>query len=237
MLGNIISGSANGSTSPMGGKLTISAYGDLTFGALLGSFSTPINPNSFSESLKISYNKEQPQGSQGNELRYSATPPEGLELEFVLDGTGVVGTAIDVRAQVLHLKQTIYNMLGDTHRPKYVIVVWGSFSFKGVTEDLKISYTLFKPDGTPLRAKINIKFLSAIALKERLSIEGKNSSDLTHKRVVQQGDTLPLMTHKIYNDSSLYLKVAKFNKLSNFRNLVAGTQLVFPPQKVLDELG
>uniref|UniRef100_A0AAU6WLI4 LysM domain-containing protein n=1 Tax=Chryseobacterium endophyticum TaxID=1854762 RepID=A0AAU6WLI4_9FLAO len=57
----------------------------------------------------------------------------------------------------------------------------------------------------------------------------KNSPDLTHKRTIQDGDTLPLMTERIYGDSKYYLEVAKVNNLINFRQLVPGEELYFPP--------
>ena len=56
-----------------------------------------------------------------------------------------------------------------------------------------------------------------------------SSPDLTHRVTVKDGDILPLLTYKTYNDQSYYLQVARVNRLRNFRRLVAGTTLVFPP--------
>ncbi|HRI27064.1 MAG TPA: hypothetical protein PK239_06345 [Chitinophagales bacterium] len=238
MFGNILSAIGERLTPPGNtGKLTIHAFADVTFlGSGVGLFTTPINPVSFSETLKINYNKEQAAGSQWTNLRYTATPPESLELEFTLDGTGAVPNSGTVAEQILRLKNTVYFMVGNIHRPNYLVVTWGTYVFRGVMEEMKITYTLFKPDGTPLRAKINTKFLNAISHAERINLEGKNSSDLTHERMVMEGDSLPLMTHKIYNDAALYTKVARFNNLVNFRNLKPGTRLKFPPKAVLDTL-
>ena len=57
----------------------------------------------------------------------------------------------------------------------------------------------------------------------------KNRPDLTHIRVVKEGDTLPSMANDIYGDFSYYLEVAKANNLQDFRNLIPGQKLYFPP--------
>jgi len=58
---------------------------------------------------------------------------------------------------------------------------------------------------------------------------GKSSPDLTHVRVVKSGDTLPLLCKEIYGSSQYYLRVAAHNGLDDFRNLLPGQTLSFPP--------
>ena len=57
----------------------------------------------------------------------------------------------------------------------------------------------------------------------------KSSPDLTHLREVGAGDTLPLMANRIYGNSADYIKVAKYNNLKAFRQLIPGQKLFFPP--------
>jgi nucleoid-associated protein YgaU len=52
---------------------------------------------------------------------------------------------------------------------------------------------------------------------------------MTHERIVVAGDTLPAMAQAIYGNSMYYLQVAAYNHLENFRNLVPGTKISFPP--------
>jgi nucleoid-associated protein YgaU len=63
----------------------------------------------------------------------------------------------------------------------------------------------------------------------RLLEEKKESPDLTHARKVIAGDTLPLMTYRVYDDSSYYLQIAKVNGLISFRQLATNIDLRFPP--------
>jgi nucleoid-associated protein YgaU len=53
--------------------------------------------------------------------------------------------------------------------------------------------------------------------------------NLPYTHIVQIRDTLPELCNKIYNDSSYYMQVAKYNSLNKYRKLVPGTQLIFPP--------
>ena len=74
-----------------------------------------------------------------------------------------------------------------------------------------------------------VKFKGSIEEKKRVAKENNNSPDLTHRRTVKAGDTLPLMCYQIYGDSKYYLQVAEVNDLGNFRSLTPGQNILFPP--------
>jgi hypothetical protein len=50
-------------------------------------FSTPINPESFTQTFRVNADTSHGHGNPGTEARYKSTEPEQLRLEFVLDGT------------------------------------------------------------------------------------------------------------------------------------------------------
>jgi hypothetical protein len=202
-------------------------------------FVTPINPESFTKNFKIDLDTRRGHGNQGTELRFKSTVPEELRLEFMLDGTGTMegygGENSTYKNKPVHeqlddLLKCVYNFDGDIHRPRFLIVFWGSeIDFRCVLSSLDINHTLFNPAGEPLRAKINATFLNYKSREERLAEERRNSPDLTHYRKVEQSDRLDLMTHKIYNDSKYFLQVAKANALTSIRNVQPGLDLFFPP--------
>ena len=90
-------------------------------------------------------------------------------------------------------------------------------------------YTLFKLGGDPLRAKVNLSFQGFITKKEESLKANKSSPDLTHQIVFRQGDTLPLLCYRVYEDCSYYLEIARLNNISNIGDIEPGTRLVFPP--------
>jgi hypothetical protein len=135
-----------------------------------------------------------------------------------------------VHDQLEDLKKCVYNFDGKIHRPRFLVVMWGSeINFKCVLSNLDLNYTLFEPDGSPLRVKVSATFL-AHKSREQLLAESKASSpDLTHFRKVKQGDRLDLLTNSIYNNPKYFMQVGKVNGLTTLRQVVPGSNLYFPP--------
>ncbi len=227
-------------------KLHIKAYSDANFQTEVanGDFRTLLNPEKYIFKYKVEQARQQGSGTSSSAPRYNRTPPEDLQLEFIFDRTGVlmnygepgvhdddlsydegVGIADDVDL----FKRVVYNYNGDEHRPNYLHIAWGALLFKGVLTEMDITFKLFKPDGTPLRATASAKFTGFIEDNLRVALENNTSPDLTHVRIVKEGDTLPLMTQRIYGDSKYYLEVAKANEITNFRKLIVGQKIFFPP--------
>ena len=50
-------------------------------------------------------------------------------------------------------------------RPPKVLFQWSGFKFYGAIESVSINYTMFKDDGTAVRATVNIKMKEAETLK------------------------------------------------------------------------
>lgn len=229
------------------GKVTIQTYKDNEFGEKQSVvFTALINPTGYSLTHKVEYNTENPEGANATDSKFIKKSPQILQLEFLFDGTGVTednpgnkllnkikGKKTFSETTVEKQLKDFYSATGDfngtIHKPYTVIVTWGKFKFEGSLTELTIDYKLFNSDGSPLRAIGKATFLESISKELAARMGNKQSPDLTHKRTVQAGDTLPLMTERIYGDSKYYLEVAKVNNLINFRQLKPGTELYFPP--------
>lgn len=230
-------------------KLKITAYKDPARRRKitgLSEFEAMFNPASFQQTYKIHYGNKERQGfnASGQQVAYARTKPEELSLTLLLDGTGVdqmgvfaIAAAIrknkTVAQQVQDFLKVAFRYNGDIHEPNYLKVSWGSLVFSCRLEKVDVKYTLFGRDGKPLRAELTVNLLSDIEAKRRQKEENKTSPDLTHSRVVKSGDSLPLLTHEIYGSSDYYLRVARFNRLDDFRRLTPGLQLIFPPLESL----
>lgn len=227
-------------------KLRIKAYSDEQFSDEVseGEFRTLLNPENYTFKYKIEQNDDQASGTSSAAPRFNKALPEDLELEFVFDRTGVItdygapGGADDktfkdegggIIGDVEKFKKVIFDYNGDEHKPNYLIISWGTLLFKGTLSEMDITFKLFKSDGTPLRAVARAKFKGFVEDDLRVAIENNSSPDLTHVRIVKDGDTLPLMAYRIYGDSKYYLEVAKANQITNFRKLTVGQKIFFPP--------
>ncbi len=180
---------------------------------------------------KVVFDESQGQGNNSANLKFNRVEPEKVSFEFLIDRTGVIpGHEYSDNGIKEDLKkfEEIINYNGEIHRPNYLQLTWNKKVFKGNIVDVEISYKLFGKDGIPLRAIIKATFLASIEDQEAEKIKGDTSPDLTHSRIVKNGDTLPLMTYRIYGDSKYYLEVAKANNLNNFRNLEVGSTIYFP---------
>ncbi len=216
-------------------------------------FELQINPEQYKKTFKIAYASNPTPGDVGSSAEFELVEPEQLVLDFTIDGTGVVNNDLGVLGglagaaaamaspligddttsfvtdKITELKDVVYGFQGTIHRPPFVKVVWGEDLFTGVLVNLDITYTLFQPDGTPLRAKINATFKEQVPQPQQELRKDTSSPDLTHVRTVNEGDTIHLMTERIYEDPIHYLEVARVNNITNFRKLKTGTTLQFPP--------
>jgi hypothetical protein len=210
---------------------TVSDDGVVSVDSSRPEFQALINPAGYEHGLNIRYTKNQALGQAGTEAKYNVTQAEKLTLKaLTLDGTGAVpGAFVPVKTQVEQLRSAVYAYVGTTHEAPIVQLVWGALIFYGRVESLKFDYTLFMPNGDPLRAKVTLNLVEYISQQEIIKESKQSSPDLTHLIVVRAGDTLPLLCERIYRNPHYYLEVARINGLTAFRQLVPGTSLRFPP--------
>lgn len=188
-----------------------------------------VNPAEVEKKLAIQYNTSAPLGSIGDSTRYVKHQPEELKFKTIFDGTGVLEKSKCVRTQMSTLDKIIYNYNGDKHEPNVVTIRWGKESFKGRLRSMKRKYTLYSPEGEPLRVELTFVFVRFMSASEQTNLSNRSSPDLTHIIEVKAGDTLPALCLKIYRDANYYNQIARINRLHNFRELKPGTQLIFPP--------
>lgn len=210
-------------------KLKIISFKDPTYDQKDREFNVMFNPQEYTLKYNIESDSSQGMGTSGSDQTFKKITPEDLSLEFMIDGTGATGEVVNVPKKVSEFLDVTYNYKGDEHRPRYLTISWGTLVFKCILKSASVKYTLFNPDGTPIRAKLNTTFAQFKEDELRVAEESDSSPDLTHRRIVQDGDTLPLMCYRIYGDSKYYLQVAAANDITNFRNIEAGQKIYFPP--------
>lgn len=223
-------------------KIMVQAYSkpDFSDDSKGKSYTTYLNPTKYNFSYKTELDKTQAAGTSDAAPKFNKKRPQELEVEFLFDSTGVLPENQDIKHEKPNkdagiiddlelFKEVILKYEGEIHSPNYVSVSWGSLLFKGTMSEMNIEFKLFKSNGAPIRAVAKVKFIGFVEDNLRVALEKKSSPDLTHIRTVQEGDTLPLMSYRIYGDSKYYLEVAKANGLANFRKLIPGQKIYFPP--------
>ncbi len=188
------------------------------------------NPEKFDEKHSIIYNAVQAIGATGADNRFNRIQPRRFSFEFLIDGTGASGDKREVIAEI-ELFKTIVGFKGALHRPGFLLLVWGVHVVTAVAKDYTINYSLYRKNGTPLRATITVNFDEHKDSLFQIIEQALQSPDLTSRHIVKEGDSLPLMCNTVYDDPRHYLEVARANKLTNFRKLKTGAELDFPPIK------
>jgi hypothetical protein len=216
-------------------KVIICAYDDKKLQKMTGEFRLPINPENFSRDLKVKNDETQAQGASATAPKTNQVEPEEIKLEFIFDNTGTVqGNHLDgteVADQIADFLKVVYDFKDKIHEPRKLKVIWGDFKFDCKLTALSINYTLFKPDGKPLRAKLSGTFRGYVEDQKRVRKENKQSPDLTHVRTFSGEEALHYLTYDIYGNNKYYLQVAKVNQLTSPRLIETGRELIFPPIK------
>jgi nucleoid-associated protein YgaU len=166
-------------------------------------------------------------------------------MELFFDGTGASPSSSDpigkatalagvpnlntVELQIRTFLNLAYKIKDKIHEPQYVMINWGKFIMTGVLASANVTYKMFAPDGSPLRATMSITINESISESLLGKMTMVLSPDLSKARIVEEGDTLPLLCHKEYRDASLYPQIAAVNNLKNYRKLKQGMELLFPP--------
>lgn len=220
-------------------KLTIEPYTntECTSAGTPQPFKVMFNPNTFAIKNEVEYKPDKAHGTSVGSPKFGQIKPRDYTIEFILDGTGAAADAPadGVAGRIKHLMEVTMDFVGDTHRPHFLKLVWGEhINLKVVAKSVDVTYSLFSPNGDPIRAKVNAVFTDNIEDSLRVRQENSSSPDLTHIREVRNESKLPLMVFKEYKDHTYYLTVARANKLNNFRNLTAGSKIKLPPVKVND---
>jgi hypothetical protein len=196
-------------------------------------FEALINPETYTLDYKLKFsNSAQGHGTSGKQLKYEYTEPSDMSFEFLFDNTGIIdGEPRESVAKDLEkFKELLIGYKGDAHEPRHFKLVWGEHSiFKGRVVALSLVHKLFNSNGTPIRAVAKVTFKSSIEEEKRAAKEDKHSPDLRTIRLVKIGDTLPNLCYQIYGEPRYYLQVAAANSLNDFRNLVPGSRVTFPP--------
>lgn len=197
-----------------------------------GRFEALINPETYTLEYKVKTADGQGQGTSGAQIKFEYTLPEELTFDFLFDNTGLIDgkpKPDGVFDDVDRFRKLLTEYQSSSHEPFHLKLVWGNLLFKGRAVEVGITYKLFNPDGQPIRAIVRVKFKGSIEEQKRVAKQNQQSADLTHRRTVKPGDTLPFMCFQVYGDPRHYLFVAEANQLDDFRRLTVGQPLLFPP--------
>jgi len=122
------------------------------------------------------------------------------------------------------------------HAPPPVQFVWGKLTFKAIVEKLSRKITLFRENGIPARATLNLTFKEYKELPELIKDPPLQSSDRSRRRQIVGLDTLWALAAREYNDPALWRVIASYNDLDDPRDIRAGDWVTVPRLEDADGL-
>ncbi len=179
-------------------------------------------------------------------LQFVRGQAETLSLDLFFDSTE---TGMDDNAKsVTEQTDQFYELIkidGETHAPPICLFSWGSefpgqrvyksltgsqqrHGFKCIVESVRQRFTLFSPQGVPLRATLTVSLKEYKTLAEQIVQVNKRSADRTHTHVVGAGETLSQIAARVYDDPAQWRAIADANQIENPLNLAPGTVLEIP---------
>lgn len=214
----------------MNNKLLIKAYKNIKYqeSDKLGELTVQINPESYKLGKSVLFAPREKVANAAQTPGFKKYSPSTLSFDVIFDGTGVIPTGgKSVNDRIDQLDNLIYQMVGATREPGYVIIAWGDFTFHGRLSKADYAYTLFKPNGAPLRAKVSLSFTDALSVEEEQALKAQKAQQGQYK-IVTADKTLPEMCQDVYGNAGYAGLIANINGLDGFRDLKPGTQIWFP---------
>jgi LysM repeat protein len=134
----------------------------------------------------------------------------------------------DVRVETNKIVQLL-DINSELHAPPILRVAWASLQFRCVLARASQKFILFLPDGTPVRARLNVSFSEYIDPNQESKQINRQTANFTKIHVVQQGETLSDIAGRLYKNPQLWRPIAIVNDTENPRSLQTGQELQIPP--------
>jgi hypothetical protein len=113
------------------------------------------------------------------------------------------------------------------HAPPVCQFTWGKLTFIGVLEHANQRFTLFLPNGTPVRATADVSFKEFWDTDKQ---DGRlQSANFAKQHTVQRGDTLSGIAAQYYDDPAIWRPIAVENSIDDPLALQPGQLLSIPP--------
>ena len=193
------------------------------------------NPSEYTLVRDINYAQANIPGLSAPILQFVSGNLQTLDMELFLDSSEEhkVGSATVNQGQsdVRRLVKRIADLMAiqpDTHAPPVLLFNWGELSFTCVLAKLSQRYVMFLPDGTPVRATLNVSFSEYRNTELEAKEIKRETADYSKRHVVSQGETLSSIAAVEYGDPRLWRVIAICNRLQRARDLDPGARLLLP---------
>jgi len=194
------------------------------------------NPGEYTFSKQNGWNITSTPAANVPEFEFSGGQPAELQMQLLFDTQreqkDVRKAYTDRVWELMLVDETLKVPKSQKGRPPQVRFQWGTtWSFDAVITSITQRFILFMPDGTPVRALMDVTF-KQIKDERLFPRQNPTSGGKGGERAVtvREGDTLRLIAHREYGSVALWIRIAEANGIETPRRLEPGTQLRIPSQ-------
>jgi hypothetical protein len=203
------------------------------------------NPKEYSLGRTNKWEVKPVMGAPLPNAQFGGSDPHKLNIELLFDDSdshqGNVSTIAGKLLKMMEVDGQFGTAGKNNSRPPMVEFGWGSvLTFKAVCDNLNIQYTLFKPDGTPIRAiaKLGLTQVEKATAKpsggraQRATAPRTNPTTVSiagiRSYMVRDGDSLQSIAYTSYGDATKWRVIADANGIDDPVHLRRGHLLTIP---------
>ena len=192
------------------------------------------NPSEMSTSKSATWNRPTTNAADdATEPQFAGVQPQAVQMEIFFDAyEDLFGdVSDDVKTLFEWTRPTSTSANKRQHNPPILSFEWGSnkvlADFRGYLETVSAKYTMFRADGTPIRATASIT-LKEIPLDKPRQNPTSGSLNSRRSHVLRDGDSLQSVAYREYGNPSMWRSLAVFNGIDDPLRLVAGSSILIP---------
>ena len=190
------------------------------------------NPFEYSVSKSNSYEEKARNNSNVPQVEFKKAGPQVLRLRLDFD-------TYEENKDVSLVTNKLWKLMESSTRregnqdikvpPPEVAFEWGVFRFVAVITEMTQRFTLFRMDGTPVRASIDVSFTQHKDVNDYPN-QNPTSGGGPIQRVWQvvAGDRLDTIAYSVYGNATKWRRIAEHNRITNPLVLRPGQRLAIP---------
>jgi hypothetical protein len=204
------------------------------------------NPTEFNITKTNDWSFDAIKGTSLPKGKFGGGKPREMQVVLLLDRTlPDPGPSAAPAPSVKDITDKLFKMMdvpsggragGPKSVPPLVTFQWGEMiPFKAACPSLMVTYQLFEPNGTPIRADVKLSLIQAETASSKSSNSPAKKGNPTTRstgglgiHVVRDGDSLPSIAHDAYGDPNHWRVIAEANGIDNPLHLRRGTALDLP---------
>lgn len=193
------------------------------------------NPEEYSLKRDINYAQAAVPGLSAPIIQFVNGNMQTLDMELLLDtyeqhaegGRTIAAAGSDVREQTRKITD-LMNIDPTTHAPPVLLFTWSSLTFTCVLARATQQFVMFLPDGTPVRARLQVTFNEFRNADLEAKEIKRETADYSKLHVCRQGETLSSIAAAVYGDPTLWRPIAIRNEVDVPAAIGVGDRIVVP---------